>query len=303
MLHESFMQRLAFIRYLYNMAVEQSRQPEPLGAASILTFHDSVELFLQLACEHLNVETKKNLGFMEYWDLLAPKLADDKLTQKVPMRRLNDTRVSLKHHGTLPSTLTIEGSRASVTNFFEENTPLVFGIEFGSISMTNLVKCAEARSSLEEASRLIQEGKPEDAIDKIAVAFVQLVGDYEKSGQTWYGHSPFYFGKDLKLETSFSMGIEDRKAASFVDNTNRRIGALQGVVKILSLGLDYRRYVKFIRLAPHVTRFPGGDSGDRYEIARLRKTELPSIEEYRFCYDFVIDSAIRLQEFEVGVEK
>ena len=47
-------QRLALIRYLYNSAVEESRKPEPIGSTSILMFHDSIELFLQLASEHLN---------------------------------------------------------------------------------------------------------------------------------------------------------------------------------------------------------------------------------------------------------
>lgn len=59
------MRRLALIRYLYNNGVQQSREPEPLGLVSILTFHDSIELFLQLAAERLNV-SKPGLSFMDY---------------------------------------------------------------------------------------------------------------------------------------------------------------------------------------------------------------------------------------------
>jgi len=51
----TIIKRLAFIKYLYKLAVDQSRRPEPLCSASILTFHDAVELFLQLASEHLDV--------------------------------------------------------------------------------------------------------------------------------------------------------------------------------------------------------------------------------------------------------
>lgn len=43
------MDRLAFIRLLHRQAVEQSIQPRPLSAASILTFHDTAEQFLILA--------------------------------------------------------------------------------------------------------------------------------------------------------------------------------------------------------------------------------------------------------------
>jgi len=282
------------------MAVDQSRQPEPIAAVSILTFHDSVELFLQLAYEHLNVGTEKNVPFIKYFDVLEPKLAGAKLVQKVSMGRLNNARVSLKHHGTLPSTQSIEEFRASVTYFFEENTPSVFGLEFGAISMANLVKSAEARSSLEEAGQLIQDGKTRDAMDKIAVAFDQLISDYEQRSRTWFGRSPFYFGESLKFESAFHMGIDDRKLGTFVDKVKDSIEALRRAVKFLSLGLDYRRYVKFNRLTPRVTRFIGSD---RYQISYIRGEEPPSVEECRFCYDFVVESAIRLQEFEVGIEK
>jgi hypothetical protein len=38
---------------LYQQGIEQARRPEPLSLASLLTFHDSVELFLVLAADHL----------------------------------------------------------------------------------------------------------------------------------------------------------------------------------------------------------------------------------------------------------
>ncbi len=297
MLAESTMQRLAFIRYLYSIAVEQSQQPEPLGAASILTFHDSIELFLQLASEHLNVGTKRP-GFMNYWDLLEPKLPTGGLAQRESMRRLNKSRVALKHHGTFPSKLDIEAFRASATNFFEENAPLVFGIEFSSISMVNLVKCAEARSSLEGASKLIEEGKAEDALDKIAIAFAQLIDDYENRKRTRFGRSPFFFGESLTFESSFFMGIRDHKFAGFVDKVKDSLEAMQSAMKILSLGLDYRRYVKFRLLTPFVTRVLNGD----YALSRSRRDEPRSIEECHFCNDFVIESAIHLQDFDFEVE-
>lgn len=62
--------RLSFIKYLFNLGVEQSHKPEPLCWASVLTFHDSVELFLQLSAEY--VKSTKNLkkchihGILDY---------------------------------------------------------------------------------------------------------------------------------------------------------------------------------------------------------------------------------------------
>jgi hypothetical protein len=61
---------LPFIRYLYESAVKHSRQPKPMNAASILTFHDSIELFLHLSCEELGINIKTDTPFMQYWEKL-----------------------------------------------------------------------------------------------------------------------------------------------------------------------------------------------------------------------------------------
>src|SRR5438874_2645254 len=132
MIDQTAMRRLAFIRYLYTLAVKQSMQPEPLGAASILTFHDSVELFLHLAYEHLNLSTGNEPTFMGYWDQLAPKLPTSGLPQREAMRRMNKSRVALKHHGTLPSRLDVDAFRANITSFFEDSSTMVVVIKFNT---------------------------------------------------------------------------------------------------------------------------------------------------------------------------
>jgi hypothetical protein len=59
---EDSIKRLPFIRYLYSVALQQSRQPKPMNAASILTFHDSIELFLHLSCRDLGINVKKDIA-------------------------------------------------------------------------------------------------------------------------------------------------------------------------------------------------------------------------------------------------
>lgn len=290
------MRRLALIRYLYEIAVQQSRQAEPLGLVSILAFHDSIELFLQLASEQLNVE-KQSQSFMEYWELLEPKLGRE-LSEKESLRRLNKARVDFKHYGILPSRLEIEGFRASTTNFFEVNCPLIFTVEFSSISMIALVQYAQARGSLEEALKLMDKENFGDALSKIAVAFAQLVDEYENKKKSGFGPSPFNFGDSFAFLNSFFMNIKDRDFARFVDKVGDSLEAIQSAVKLLSLGLDYRRYVRFAMLTPYVRK--AGDGS--YEIVPVTKREKAlTLQECRFCLDFVVESAIRLQEFDFEV--
>lgn len=291
MLHPSTMQRLAFIKYLYTTAVTQSQQGEPLASASILTFHDSVELFLQLASEQLNVG-RKRLDFMEYWDVLTPRLLDAGLTQRESMRRLNSARVALKHHGTMPSKLDIEAFRASVTNFFAENTPQIFGVDFAAVSMVELVKCNETRESLKKAQNSQEQGNLEDALDKVAIAFSQLIDDYENRSRSRFGTSAFFFGRDFTFvqtpytDTDFFYRVKDS------------IEDMQDALKIMSLGIDYRKYSKFRQLTPSIHKIANGN----WHITRLPATMAPpaTLENFQFCHDFVIESAVHLQEFELG---
>jgi len=80
----------------------------------------------------------------------------------------------------------------------------------------------------------------------------------------------------------------------------RSIEALQEAVKFLSLGLDYRRYVKFRLLTPYVVRF-----GEKYKVIGTKRSPkwIPTAEDVHFCIDFIIESALTLQEFDFEVER
>ncbi len=196
------LRRLAFIRYLYLLAADQSHQPEPLSSASILGFHDSVELFLQLASEQLNVGNPKP-GFMDYWTLIDPKISSGELAQRESMRRLNNARVSLKHHGTLPSASSIEGFRASTTNFFEDNTQVIFGLAFSEISMADLVTFEPALLTLKDAELRLAKKDYEGAICKIAIGFEQIADHTVQTFHERFGQTPFYFPRDFAFDRSF----------------------------------------------------------------------------------------------------
>ena len=131
--------RLAFIKCLYSTANRLMKQPEPLLNAGLLTFHDAVELFLQLACEHLDVDIGKGIvHFPQYWDFVNPKLKAV-LPQREAMRKLNSARNTLKHSGNFVSRHTLEDLASSVETFFEQATPLVFSLSFDSVSLIDLV--------------------------------------------------------------------------------------------------------------------------------------------------------------------
>lgn len=302
------LQRLAMIKHLYSVAIEQSQKPEPLNAISILSLHDAVELFLYLSTEILDVSKGKgDIRFMDYWDIiekgLQQKHVTNKLTQKVSMAKLNKARVGFKHYGTRPSKFDIEDARVNVKRFFDENTPVVFDIDFSEISLIDTVLCEESRKSLEEAKKNLNKGQIKIALRRIAIAFGQLIDDYEHRKLDLFGQSPFFFGESMTTLDSFSMGGERALGSDlvdFIDKVKESIEAIQDAVKILSLGIDYRRYVRFRLLTPHVVRLISGTYKVQEVYYGSRGT--PSVEDVNYCINFVIESAITLQEFDFSLE-
>lgn len=173
MLPEPTQRRLAFILYLFRQAMRQARQPEPLNAAAILTFHDSVELLLGLACEQRNVGSK-GMRFEDYFTSLAP-LFPEGVAERMAMLRLNSARVELKHRGTMPSPSEINSFGASVTSFFELNVPLMFGVPLAAVSLAHLVSPPEARDALIRVDKAIEEGRLGDAPKDLALAFAHVL--------------------------------------------------------------------------------------------------------------------------------
>lgn len=287
------MRRLAFIRYLYDLGRQQSLQPEPMCAIALLNFHDAVEMFLHLACEHLDAKPAKE--FLGYWDCLKDKV-EGGIAQKASMERLNKARVALKHSGILPSKTAVAELSFSTEVFFVDNTTRVFGLEFSEISLIDLVACLSCRAALRKAVECQNQGDGLVAMDNVALAFQSLVDDYENRKRGRFGQSPFFFGKDFTFQSSRRMGITDRELAEFLDMVKDSIGALQRAMKSLSLGLDYRRYCRFRTLVPVVSRVMSGN----YVIDRVHD-KAPIEEEFRFCMDFVIDSAIVLQSSDYDI--
>jgi hypothetical protein len=296
--------RLAFIRFLFNLAVEQSKRPEPLSSASILAFHDAIEL----ESEYWNVG-KRDIEFMEYWDLLGKKLSPNELSQKESMRRLSKARGELKHHGILVSKLDIEGFRVNGTNFFEENTRIVFGIEIYDVSLTELVQYEKAKDYVRKAEEALKQDKREDALDNVAFAFDQLIREYESTKIGKFGRPIFYFGRDMTFMGSSSWDFSGlmvrngfgfrNKMREFVDSVTESLEGLKSAVKILSLGIDYGRYMKFRLLTPVVYL-----KGVKWETLRdtWGSKGIPTVEDVQFCIDFVIESAISLQELDFSLE-
>lgn len=287
---EIIIQRLALIKQLFQIGCEQSKQVESIAFISLLTFHDSVEMFLKLLAEHKDINSTQ-FNFLEYWDRIP------NLTLKESMRNLNNRRVNLKHKGLLPAKSEIEISRINTVDFFEQNTFTQFEIKFSEISLIDLVSCPTVKKYLEIAEESLAKNNTENCISNTACAFEELLSTYERSKTYFIGHSPFFFGESLSFLNSFSIKPSDKKLSEFIDKVTESVEEIRKAVKITSLGIDYKKYTKFRLLTPSVLRVANGTM--HLQFWGNKKT---SKDNCQFCIDFVIYAALTLQAFDFTIE-
>jgi hypothetical protein len=282
------MQRLAYVRYLYQEGIEHSQRPTPLSSSALLSFHDAVENFLGLAAEHLGVEVRPGISFMEYWGAFKPEFD---LPSKASMKRLNETRVNLKHHGVFPSAQGIEQARECVVDFFTTVTPMIFNVSFDQIDMAGLV-------TQEETARLLQEAETHAAVHDythamagLSLAFEALLKQYAGRGDSWdWRESPFSFGPTLHHRDRAKdprLGIDP-----IIGGINKLMDVAeetQTALRLISLGIDFPQYTRFAALAPRVH---GYFSGPPRYVVPPSLAELGA-EDYAWARQFVIESALR----------
>lgn len=291
--------RLAVIKQLYLHGVEQSYEVEPMNGFSILSFHDSVEMFMKLCAEQKGVKINKDVNFGDYFVKLP------NLSGSATMTNLNNKRVSLKHYGSLPSNLDIEVSRANVTDFFEQNTPVFFNVQFGEISLVSLIKYDSVRDYLNKAMSNLLSNEYKDSITNSQIAFKELMWCYKTENTKNY-ESILGESFNFAFQSSFflKMGL-GRDFDGFIDNVSTSIPLLEERVNIIGLGIDYLHYRKFKLLSPYIEMWPHKTGDERYSvfIEGDRDRRICSQRNAQFCFDFVIDSALKLQRFDVDINE
>ncbi len=304
MLDQHTMNRLALIRYGNLIATEQALQPEPMCAHALLGLHDSVELFLQLSSEHLNVPSQPK-QFMDFWTALSPLISSGQLSHRIGMERINKARVGVKHYGNLPSAAQIHEFQYITSSFFEENTPIIFGIPFDAISMVDLVYYDAARSSLKSAEQQIVNGDFAGAMCSVAVSYRQLIDELNRGYLDRYYRSPFYFGQDFAFDSAFFRRTGgtpgNQRQEEFEDKLIAAVESMQPVAEAMALGIDYRKFAKFSLMRPAVLKMMNGEYTVQIVQGMAGSIDWPpSREASQFCLDFVIECAVKMRGTDIS---
>jgi hypothetical protein len=295
------MNRLTFIKHLYNIGQAQATQAPPTNAVAILSLHDSVELFLRLAATQQGV-TKTiggSIAFLEYWKLLKAPTGQQP-TQYLAMDRLNRTRNSLKHDGIRPATEDVTELAGATALFFRENTPLFFGTQFEAISLTSLVTSPSARAHLESANGHREHNETSEALGEYSIAFAIIIDEHQallrKTGASVFPFAPQpprTHTLTSRVRIHNQQPIPD-ELVDFLDDLRDSIAALYDALAPLTLGLSMADLARFYRLTPHVR--PTMNPDQPYQLSQAPAPTTVTATDLEFCNAFVINAGITLAD-------
>lgn len=284
--------RLTYIKYLYQQGVEQSKLPEVIAGFALMQFHDCIEMFLLLVAENLGKKDYSKWSFMQYWTEITT------LTMRDAMNTMKQRRVSLKHHGAFPSHDDVVECRINVGTFLQENVRTQFDIDFDSISLVDLISYESVRSPLSIAVQNMNNDKLYDSLVQSRIAFDNLLEDYEGTKMHWY-HSIFEIGK--KQSNKYKDFVKNASLKNANNNMvwfkeiSETTNELRDVAKITALGIDFKKYALFKAVTPHIIRFIGDGYSIESEDLLSERVNI-SDDLCNICINFVIDSAVKLQE-------
>jgi hypothetical protein len=251
---------------------------------------------------------------MAYWDVLDAKLAPaSSLSEKQAMSNLNDARVNLKHSSNMFDRQSLDTHYNTLTRFFDENTKTLFQISFAEISLIELVFPESARADLKEAENALHVNDRGKAAKHIALAFQRIIDDYESKKRDRFGGGPFAFGANIPvfnwrdlidpsvaLHAGSNRGrqvgpiLDIGKVTSAFNSIGSAVGHFQAALRIIALGIDFRKYSRFRCLTPFISE----NLNRQYIMHDLPQDKSDALtgEEMAFCLDFVIETSLLLQE-------
>lgn len=234
--------------------------------------------------------------FMKYWDVLDQELGRP-LLYRAQAERLNKARLGWKHYGTEPASGELDAARTTVTGLINDECKALYGVELQEVSLSAFIRPEQARTLVDSAEQRWESGAEAEAFADLADAFEQLIRDYERRKMTHHNRSVF----DSTPEMTFLSGFlrrQDGRDRDFTDEVIESLKALDFTIMLVGLGVDFRRYGKFKSLTPYLSRY-AGDGRVTTERARVApRTE----DDYRFCRDFILTSAIHLAEFDYDLD-
>jgi hypothetical protein len=246
---------------------------EYVFARGLLLLHDAAESGLGAVADHLGLTLTPRTFLLNYYELIAASTGAS-IPYYTQMRNLNTIRVDIKHHGVFPDRKSNEHLPSAVRGLLTEVCPQFLNAELASFTLSSLIRDPTVRVQIETAEREYAAGSYEDCLVSLGYAMFHIA-----EGETvpWFAHW-------LKPEA-------ERPRLEFTDFSTTNYS-----IKLIQYGVDPTTYYRFRNLTPRM----GIDRQQNGKVVYYWDTDYGHAANWtqknaRFCLDFCIDTALRVQ--------
>lgn len=281
-----FVKRLSYSKYLLGRAKSLQQAGNELSSAeAALAAHDSAEMLMRVITDNLGASPARE--FMDFWKIVKEKMGVEP-PHKGAMDRLNNLRVGFKHKGNLPNPSVVGDLMPSVAAFCKEITEQYLGLDYETVSLTDLIHNREAHEKVKEGEKAAAEGNFPGAMLALGIAFDRLDDEAHKKHSLgliqqsyWDRLDHVHVGEryDPELAATLSLDKLRKSVQQVIDRVN-----------MLILGIEPERLRRFSDATPVRNYAASGNM----EVIWLRDPKTLGAEDFDFCHQFVIEFALRL---------
>lgn len=303
-------ERLVFVKYLLTQAEISKELDRPISSTTILTLHDAVECFLQLAYEQLTGKAKLNGN--QILDTYADKINEIHLSDNKPqinkafIKRINELRNQLKHATIFIDQKNIQNLYSETDLFFNDFTLIFFNLDFYELSLTTLISNKEIQNHLIIAERDIKRKEYQKAMFSIGKAFYEIEtigtkveGKYGENILSKHYIVDYLIKYRAQFGGSELDGVLRENLKEIAEDINRIQDDLHDLKKVISLSADLKKYKRFRTTIPYVTKIIKGGTGEvEFWIPDEERNNVVEykIDQVKFCFDFVTEMALKHNE-------
>jgi hypothetical protein len=288
-MNEDLLSRLVCSKFLYLRGRETLERPSPFHQGiAVVAFHDAVELCLRVVAELIGARVSEQMLFHTLIEKID-EVGELHVPNRSELNQLNRLRNNFKHMALSPSGGDARKAARNVEEFLITMLEKFTDVRFEQLSLAQLVRKIRVRSRLFRAEKLVENGEHESSIENSAVALEVFL-------ETWRARS--YRG-DLSGQVRRSGPRNTRSGGEIpqsvillADKSDDEFKKVWERLDLMATGIDLVAYKRFMGYAPvvHLSR-----AGTAWINGRYWKTP-PTYEQARFCYDFVMQSILQMQD-------
>ena len=284
--------KLILIKQMYQRAtILSSREHNMVDRIMALVGFDlTVETVLKAAVNSLDaVKTPADSfqGLIDQADKLLDSASMKLVPEKAHIRHVHSLRNDAQHKAKYPNKSDLDDCRIYIRDFLKAFVQDVYGIDFETVSQTELIKHEQIKKHLTDAQDYFKNSDYQKASE---LANVGLQTTLNYAGRPYVGRS-----FDYMLE---KIMVSDKSKGQKGDpDVTKALQKIQNTVRHLALGLDYSDKVKFNKIAGFVLFSLGGG----HNVYNMKKDI--GEDEAEFVLSFAIDAIIQIENRVGDLEK